>query len=302
MLGGTWEASAAAAVILTLALTPLVRRLALAHGLVDQPSGRKIHAEPIPYLGGAAIAAGVLLGIFVGPRVTGSVVVVVIAATALVLTGLVDDRSSLGAGSRLLVQAAAAVAAVAAGVRMRVTGVEILDALITCVVLVAVINAFNMLDNMDGLSAGISLVSSVAIAIGATWTGQEIVAAASAAIAAAAWGFLAFNAGTASIFMGDAGSTFLGFMVGVSVIELDPVGISRPQSLLIAWLLLLVPFLDICTVIVSRKLRGAPVMSAGTDHLSHRLVRHGYSRSTSVAILALGQAVAVTAALILMPG
>lgn len=287
---------------MTLALTPLVRHLALTHGIVDQPSGRKIHVEPTPYLGGVAIACGVLVGIMAGTRITSSMMVVVITAALVALTGLLDDRRSLGAGSRLLVHFGAALAVVLAGISVQVTSIELVDASITCVIIVAVTNSFNMLDNMDGLSAGIALVTSTAIVIGATWTNQPVVAAASAAVAAAAWGFLAFNIGGASIFMGDAGSTFLGFMVSVSVIELDPPGISSALTLTVAWLFLLVPFLDICTVVVSRMARGVPVMSGGTDHLSHRLVRRGLSRSASVGLLALAQAAAATIALILMPG
>ena len=190
--------------------------------------------------------------------------------------------------SRLATQGFAATAAILVGTVAGVTGVWLVDALITFICIVAVTNAFNMIDSMDGLSAGIATVSCAVVAVGASWNGQEAVAATEAAVAAASRGYLAFNLGGASLFMGDAGSMFLGFMVAICVIELDPTDTSRTVSLIVSGLFLLVPALDLCTVTVSRR-RRVSVASGGTDHLSHRLVQRGLTRPGAVAFLVLVQ-------------
>jgi UDP-GlcNAc:undecaprenyl-phosphate GlcNAc-1-phosphate transferase len=279
------------AALATLALTPLMRRVALMHGIVDNPGARKVHQRPMPYLGGVAIAVSVVAGVIVGPSGTWRLGIVTAAALAVALVGLLDDRAPVGPLPRLASQTLAASAAAGAGVSARITGLGLIDFVLTVLVIVAVTNAFNLIDNMDGLSAGVAFMSSTGIAVAADLNGQVVLVSLAAAVAAASWGFLAWNLTPSSIFMGDAGALFLGFCVAVAAIELDPIDSSRAEALVVPALLLAVPAADLLTVVLSRTRRGVPITTAGKDHLSHRLRRHRRVHTRAVIYLVALQAV-----------
>lgn len=272
------------AALVTLTVTRPVRRVALASGFVDQPAARKSHLRPVPYLGGVAIASGAAVGLVLTGALSMKMGVIALTAGVLASVGVLDDHRSLHARTRLSAQGAAALIVLALGIRAQVTGVVAVDAVLTVVWVVGITNAVNFLDNMDGLAAGISAAAGSAIFILAAASGQDEVARLAGAITGACLGFLVYNRRPASIFMGDAGSLFLGFLLAVAVMTVDP-ALMPPSSFVVPLLLLALPVLDISTVVVSRLRRGRPVGEAGKDHLSHRLVARGVSPGVAAAAL-----------------
>jgi UDP-GlcNAc:undecaprenyl-phosphate GlcNAc-1-phosphate transferase len=276
-------AAFAVATALAVVVTPHVRRLALASGFVDQPGHRKVHAEPVPYLGGIPIILGTLAAALLG-RLSGEIAVALLAATALGCVGLIDDHRSLGSKARLAIAAAIATSAYFAGVHAHVTGVGVIDAVLTVVWIVGIANAVNLLDNMDGLAGGVSAIAAGAVAILASAAGQQDVGRVAAGLAGATLGFLVYNRRPARIFMGDAGSLFLGFLLAVVVLDVDP-NLTPPASFGVPLLLLALPVLDTTLVTIARTRHGRAIDEGGKDHLSHRLVKHGQSPGTAVWLL-----------------
>jgi UDP-GlcNAc:undecaprenyl-phosphate GlcNAc-1-phosphate transferase len=280
---------AAALVVATLA-TPLVRRLALRWSFLDLPEARKPHDRPIPLLGGLAIIAGVLAGM-VAYRERVELVqlgVILVGATWISLWGLWDDRSGLRVASKLVAQALAAAALVFAGVRVSLPLPEVADVILSFLWIVAVTNAFNLLDNMDGLSAGIGAVTAACFLLLAVLNGQYLVGALAAATLGACLGFLVYNFNPAQIFMGDSGSLFLGFILAVLGIKLRFPDNSNTVTWMVPPLVLLIPLFDTTLVVVSRLRRGLnPLRTPGRDHLSHRLVERGWTLRETVLLLLL---------------
>ncbi|HUG00086.1 MAG TPA: MraY family glycosyltransferase [Ilumatobacter sp.] len=273
----------AVAAAISLAGTPALRQLALVTGFTDRPGRHKSHSVPVAYLGGVAIIIAALTGSIIGSS-SPMLGVFGLVGAGLGVVGLLDDDRLLRAGARLLFQFGSACIALIAGIRVDVSGVALFDAVLTIVWIVAITNAVNFLDNMDGLAAGIAVVAGSATALIAAWGGQTSVAAMAAALSGACVGFLAFNARPAAIYMGDAGSLFLGFVLAVLVLEVKP-GVRPPSSFAVPILLLMLPVVDIVTVVVGRLRRGIPVSIGGRNHLSHRLVARGFGRGPSVVIL-----------------
>ncbi|MEY2478159.1 MAG: UDP-GlcNAc:undecaprenyl-phosphate/decaprenyl-phosphate GlcNAc-phosphate transferase [Actinomycetota bacterium] len=278
------------AAVVSLFSVPWVRRVAETSGFVDRPADRKSHTQPVPYLGGIAISAAVLLGLLIGGSVSVRMGVAAMAAAGLGIVGLLDDDRDLPPRHRLLYQALAACVALGAGVQAHVTDVEVVDSLLTVVWIVGITNAINLLDNMDGLAGGTATVAGGAVAVLALAGDQLSVARLAAALSGACLGFLFYNRPPATIFMGDAGSLFLGFVLAVVVLEVDP-GLSPPATFLVPLCLLALPVLDTTTVIFARMRRGRRVSDGGKDHLSHRLVKRGLTSRAAVGTLLLAEVI-----------
>ena len=259
-----------------------LRRLARATGFVDRPGPTKVRSHDVPYLGGVAIAVAALAVWPFQPDVPTYVTVVAIAAIGIVVVGLLDDLWNLNPFVRIAAECAAAVAVVAADVRAEPFGNAPLDIAVTIVWIVGITNALNLLDNMDGLAAGVAGMAAAGVFALAAILGQEWLATASLALAGACCGFLIHNWRPASIYMGDAGSLFLGFVLSIVVLDLRP-DVTPPRSLLVPILLLAVPVLDTALVSYARVRHGRSVLSGGTDHVSHRLVALGLSPAVAVA-------------------
>ncbi len=304
--------------LLTALVTPVVRRLALQFGLIDHPAAGdyKTHLNPLPYGGGIAIycggAAGALalcgLALVADPLVSpGTFFALVsglqsahftqamalfVCGSAVFLVGLVDDWVGLSPLVRLIVQLVAA-GALAWGVPgfalPLATTVPSVAPLVTTVWIVAMTNAFNFLDNMDGLAAGMSVIVFASIGVIALWTAHLGVMVLSLTLAGASAGFLLFNFPRASIFMGDAGGLFLGFaaagMAGLLSHHLNDSPNSAWPHLLAPLSVLSVAAYDQVTVIASRLCRGTPPWRGDTNHLSHRLVKLGLSKRTAVLVI-----------------
>ena len=280
----------AGSVLLSLVLTPLALGLAMRRRILDHPTGYKGHQLPTPYLGGLAIVSAfsvvVATSAIIRPPASGPGELVTVLAVALVLTviGLLDDLRTLSPFIRLLAEVGGALAVWHAGVRVELFSHEAINAAFTVMWIVGVTNAFNLLDNMDGLSAGVAVIAAGwFLTIGAA-NGQFLVAQLAAAVAGCALGFLRHNFHPARIYMGDAGSLFLGFMLAVLGVKLrfeGPVSV----TFLVPMLVLGMAILDTTLVVICRIRSGRNPFQGGLDHLSHRLVFIGIPVPVAVALI-----------------
>jgi len=320
--------------LLTFAMIRVAPRL----GFVDKPGGRKIHANPKPLGGGVAIFLGIALPMLLGlvlVNFAGDSLVrrfdnrqevydlvaggqyqtplsLGLLAALLVMhaMGLFDDRKALGPGVKLFIQLAVTTILVV-GFKMR--ALTALDAMglgiwpsvvVTVLWIAAITNAFNFLDNMDGLSAGVAAVAATAFVITALLIGQWFVAATLALLLGALLGFLCFNFAPARIFMGDSGSLVIGFLLGVLTVRTT--FLPKGQDWGAGWyavfaplIVLAVPLYDLIVVSIIRISRGKSPFVGDTNHFSHRLVARGMSRRTAVLCLYLVTAATSVAAIIL---
>lgn len=285
----------AAALGLALLGTPLVRRLALRTGSIYAPSAHTVHTRPMPLLGGLAIYAAAMLALVAigGAGAAGQLAGILTGATLVALLGIADDRRPLAPSLKLAGQVACTLLLIASGVQVQLSGVlltgtaEVLvDGVLTILWVVTITNAMNFMDNMDGVLGGVAAAASGSFMLLAVANGQELVAPLSAALLGASLGFLVYNFNPASIFMGDGGSLFLGFVLAALGIKLRFPGQSPHVTWMVPVLVLAVPLFDLALVVVSRSRRGVnPFTTGGQDHLSHRLVRRGATgREAALAI------------------
>jgi UDP-GlcNAc:undecaprenyl-phosphate/decaprenyl-phosphate GlcNAc-1-phosphate transferase len=277
----------AAALATSLVLTPIAREFARRAGIVARPAADRWHRREIPLLGGLPIMAATLLVVSAFGFSRDTVMVATVGSVLFGL-GLVDDLTHLKPASKLSVELILACAAVALGYRLRWTDTAALNSLVTVVWIVGITNAFNLLDNMDGLCAGISVIAALALcgSAGALDRQSFIYAA---ALAGATLGFLRFNFNPASMFLGDCGSLFLGSTFALLALSDAPRGQRGLLStLIVPVLILLLPIFDTTFVTISRKLSGRAASLGGRDHTSHRLVALGFSeRQASLLLYAL---------------
>ena len=280
----------------------------LAHwsGLTDGPDGgRKTQDRPIPKLGGIAVAIAFTLVFLTAVGVSGEISAFQLLASvllpALVVAGLgfIDDVRSLNPWIRLAAQTLLALLVWFMGTQVGFTRITILDAVITVLWIVGLTNAMNLLDNSDGLAASTALVASLGTGLVAVIYGQYFVGALSFALAGTAAGFLVHNWHPATVYLGDAGAYFLGFLLAIVTLRLRPVGIALPWSALIPMLLVLLPILDTTYVVIRRLIEGRHPFTPGRDHLSHLLMSRGLSVRQSVGVLQIVLVVSVGAAVAL---
>jgi UDP-GlcNAc:undecaprenyl-phosphate GlcNAc-1-phosphate transferase len=265
--------------VLAVALTIFLRWLAPRIGMEDRPDARKDHPRPTPLLGGVGVfLAAVSCYAFFG-RLDGRSLWLVAGSLVVLALGVWDDRVGLRARFRLAIQIAAAIAIAAAGFRLQWFAWAPLNWAATLLWLAGVMNAMNCMDSADGIAAGIACVAAAAFAAIALAYGQSAVALMAIAVAGSCLGFLIFNFPPASIFLGDAGSTSLGLLLGSMAISASR-GAPVPSQILLVGLPLLLPVWDIVLVHLRRWGNGtrgvrALLESAGRDHLPHRLRQAG---------------------------
>jgi len=277
---------AASALLLAIGVTPIMRRVALRYGVTDQPNARKIHSNPVPLLGGAAIYISFIVALLLlGDRsYVSEVVGIFVGATLVSFMGVVDDRWGLGSCVKLGGQLLAAGILVYSGVQVNLF-YNWIDVAITIVWVVGITNAMNLLDNMDGLSGGIATIAATFFTLLAALSDQYLVGALAAALAGACVGFLIYNWNPAHIFMGDTGSLFLGFLLSAVAIKLRFPSNFNTITWMIPALVLAVPVFDTSLVFISRLRRGKnPLTTPGKDHISHRLAFLTGSRREAVLI------------------
>ncbi len=287
---------------LTGLLTWPVRALAIRLGAMDSPNiARKMQAEPVPYLGGVAISLGITIitfaAVFVGGNASGEnngqlkdlALTVLLPALVLGAMGLFDDLRSLSPWPRLIMQTVVGSAVAFVIVENGTIGTPFgdgsagasgswINTVVTIFWIVGICNSINFFDNLDGAASGAVAIAALGVFVIAFDRGQELVSALSIVTAGATIGFLMWNKSPAKIYMGDAGALFLGIIISVATIRLNPGITPSWQSLAIPIMLLAVPLLDTCVAVFSRLARGLSPLTGGKDHLSHRLVRAGLSR------------------------
>ena len=299
-----------AAFVLSGLLTWPVRKLAIWVGAMDNPTiDRKTQKEPVPYLGGVSIALTVSLITYASiiysdntkttfPLVT----YLLLPAVFMGAMGLVDDLRGLQPMPRLIFQTIVAVIVSVVLIQTKTIGTPLdntfLVQIIVVLWIVGLCNSINFFDNLDGGAAGTVAVSTLGITLIAFWQGQELIAALAVVTAGATIGFLLWNKSPAKIYMGDAGALFLGIIVSVLTIRLNP-GINPLwNSIALLPMLLAVPILDTCIAVFSRIKRGISPFTGGKDHLSHRLMRKGISKRNTAYCLWAMQASFVALALV----
>ncbi len=271
----------------SLGLTPLSRTIAMRLGVVDQPSARKIHLDRKPLMGGLAIYVGfvVSLLLFSVPQHLVELGAIVAGATMLAIIGFMDDRKDLSPRIRLSVMTAAALLTTLVGIQIRLFGTPLIDIPITVFWIVALINAINWLDNMDGLAAGAAAIAAGFFMLIAITQGQILVSMMAAALFGSAIGFLTYNFNPSSTFMGDMGAYTLGYVVALLGIKLN----FGAQPLNVTWmvpiLVLALPVIDINLAILTRVMEGRSPMEAGKDHTSHRIMALGFSQRMTLLLL-----------------
>ena len=269
------EARIVAALALSLGVgliaTPVAIRTAERIGFYDRPLGYKGHAAPTPYLGGAAVVVGFLVGALGIAGDLSRLAPIFVCALFLFGVGTLDDRVGLGAIPRVITEVAAGVALFIAGLGWHVFGSDAADLVLTVVWVVGVVNAFNLMDNMDGAAGTVAVLSSIGAAVLALSAGDHAVAALSIALGGACLGFLPFNlSAPARIFLGDGGSMPIGFIVSAAIMAVPLGGVAGWHRLLIAALLVAPVVVDTTLVTVSRRRAGVAVASGG--HLGLRQV------------------------------
>lgn len=296
---------------LSWALTPAMRRLALRRAVLDSPDGaRKVQKAPVPYLGGLAIAAATTLALLGASAIRGYpaddlplLLGVLVPALMLALVGLLDDLRGLTPAPRFLAQTAAAIVTtgflVSAGTGAQLSAFGVVNFALTLVWIVGVTNSLNLIDNMDGAASGTAAIAALAFFFMALLNGQYLVAGLAAVLAGTCLGFLWWNRHPASIYMGDSGSLFIGFLLAAIAIRIDLRDALPTVALLAPALVLALPVLDTSLVVVSRIRRGVSPFTGGLDHLSHRIRRTGRSVKQTVRLIWGGAAVAGLVALLI---
>ena len=309
--------------VVSLILTPLMSRLAGKWGFVD---GRKqTENVGIPVMGGVAIflgfAAAIVAGMLIFPVLPGESIVdtplswrsicifMLVSGFLMALTGFLDDKFELSPRMKLFLHS---IVAIVVGTLFVVNGAQVrlflegshvawLTAPVTLIWLLGITNSINLLDHADGVTAGVSAIAAIFFTALNFMHGNPAIAFISVALAGASLGFLFFNFPPASTFMGDCGSNFLGFMLGIIAV----LGVYTPRgsipylAVLSPLLILAVPIVDTVMVLIYRKSRGAPLFQGDRNHLAHRLMRMGYSRRTTVIMLYIFSVILGTMALLL---
>jgi UDP-GlcNAc:undecaprenyl-phosphate GlcNAc-1-phosphate transferase len=273
---------------LAIALTLVVRKFAGRYNFVAKPKVDRWHKKPTAMMGGIAIyLTTVTASLFFLWPPSNELLVILAGSSFLFLVGLVDDVLHIKPYQKLIGQVIGSIIVVGYGLVLPWTGSQVMNICITVFWLIALTNALNLLDNMDGLSAGIAAIAALALGLVLYANGQTYELVLVSAFTGALLGFLVFNFNPASIFMGDCGSMFIGFFLA-SMVLLSQFG-GRSRSILavlaVPVLTLFVPIFDTAFVTILRKIRGLPASQGGRDHTSHRLVALGLNERSAVLLL-----------------
>jgi len=299
--------------LLSLILVPIARKFAIRHSILDQPDDRKIHLEPKPLLGGVAICIAFivtilinLLILFFGSEISSlnhlipnflldeivlikvvlpKLVVILVSGILILGLGLVDDIHKLSSKTKLMGQIMVALLLISFGIRITLfIENNFISSIITLVWIVGITNAFNLLDNMDGLSAGVAFIASMIFFVITALQGQVFTATILLVFAGSIFGFLRYNMCPARIFMGDAGSMFIGYTLAVLTVVSSYYTKSSPTlfPVIMPVLILGVPIFDTISVLVVRIKNKKSILQGDKNHFSHRLVNLGMTQKQAV--------------------
>ncbi len=299
------------AFLIAYASTPIVKMLAFRIGAIDVPKdNRRMHKKPIARLGGLAIFYGFIISILCFAEIDTELRGILIGSVIIVVLGIFDDIYSLNAFFKFLVQIGAAVVVVLHGVSIEYISsfgfgenpyiaLGVFAIPVTVLWIVGVTNALNLIDGLDGLAAGISTISTVSLFAISLITREVGVAVVTAAIAGAGFGFMPYNLHPAKIFMGDTGSTFLGFMLA----SISVMGLFKSYaviSMAVPFLILGLPIFDTLFAILRRVLRGQSPMKPDRGHVHHRLIDLGFDQKQTVVILLIASGLLSLSAVVLL--
>ncbi|WP_203363306.1 MraY family glycosyltransferase [Bacillus sp. REN10] len=278
--------------IASLAITPLVKKLAIAVGAVDKPNYRKVHQRIMPRMGGLAIFISFMIGMFVLQPQADFNLAIILGGIIIIITGVLDDRFELSAKVKLAGQLLAAlVVVVYGGVQMEDINLPFggqmefgyLSIPLTILWIVGITNAINLIDGLDGLAAGVSSIALFTISLMAYMKGDLYVMSVALLVLGSTLGFLHYNFHPAKIFMGDTGALFLGYII--SVLALLGFKNVTVVSLIIPIIILGVPITDTFFAIIRRKVNKQPLSAPDKSHLHHCLLRMGYTHKQTVVII-----------------
>ena len=294
---GAVAAALFAAAVVAFITTPVVRSLAFKIGAVDVPrDNRRMHNHPIPRMGGLAIFFGFILSALIFIPLTTPLRGMLLGAVIIVILGIFDDIYALPAMPKFLIQILAALIAVLMGNRIDILSnpnifssdpywvLGWLSIPISVIWIVGITNAVNLIDGLDGLACGVSTISSMTLLVIALIVSEPDVAILTAALAGACIGFLPYNLNPAKIFMGDTGSTFLGFILATVSVQ----GLFKFYTIIsfaVPFLMLALPIFDTCFAILRRVSKGQSPMAPDRGHIHHRLIDMGFSQKQAVAVL-----------------
>lgn len=288
-------AAFAGAFAITLLTTPYAKKLSILFGAIDFPKDRGMHKKPMPRMGGIAIVLGfmitvIILSFFIKGIEIRKFTGLIIGSGIVAVLGMVDDVKNLRARFKLCVQIVAALVVIFSGIKIEAmfwpfpTYLESLSAPITLIWIIGVTNAVNLIDGLDGLAAGVSSIAALSIMVLCILTGSELAVVLTSALAGSCIGFLPQNFNPAKVFMGDTGSTFLGFVLAVTSV----LGVFKSYAILafiVSVLCLGLPVFDTLFAMARRVKNHKPIMTADRGHLHHRLIDHGFSQRQAVLIL-----------------
>ena len=310
VLGAVTAALLVAAVVAFIT-TPVVRSLAFRIGAVDVPKdNRRMHNHPIPRMGGLAIFFGFILSAIIFVPLETPIRGMLLGGVIIVILGIFDDIYALPAKPKFLIQIVSALIAVLMGNQIDVLSnpnifssdpywhLGVLSIPISVLWIVAITNAVNLIDGLDGLACGVSTISSMTMLVIALTVAEAQVAILMAALAGACIGFLPYNLNPAKIFMGDTGSTFLGFVLATVSIQ----GLFKSYAIIsfaVPFLVLGLPIFDTCFAILRRLARGQSPMAPDRGHIHHRLIDMGFTQKQAVAVLYLISAILGLSAVVL---
>ena len=303
------------ALTLSLILVPAVRSFAIRKTILDSPGSHKSHSSPVPYLGGIAMVVAFSLAVVGGALVQqnatfgdgsvriklegffgaglgpfGELLLVLGLALCLSAMGLIDDLKGLHPNLRLAVEFLVASTLIGFGIQFQSPLNDSIDAIVTLVWLIGITNAMNLLDNIDGLAAGVTGIAAASFFVIAVLYEQPLTAVLCIGLAGCTLGFLRSNFNPATIYMGDAGSLYLGFLIAYLGLKLR-VDQTEWTQLLVPMVVLGVAILDTTLVVVSRLHRGVSPFQGGKDHISHRFLRLEVSVRRGVTVILMGAAV-----------
>jgi len=288
-------AAFASAFVISIVATPLAKYISVKTKAIDYPKARGMHTKPMPRLGGISIVLGFMISVLIFYRFVNDInlkhfIGFIVGAVIIVSVGIIDDIKNLPAKVKLVFQVMAALVVIKSGIRINLvmwpvtTYLQTFSGPITLIWIIGVTNAVNLIDGLDGLAAGVSSIASICLTVLCILTGTESAVMFTAALAGSCLGFLPRNFNPAEIFMGDTGSTFLGYVLAVTSI----MGVFKGYAILALIVCLLslgLPIFDTICAMLRRIITHKPIMQADRGHLHHKLIDKGYTQKQAVLIL-----------------
>lgn len=287
------------AMLVSFVLTPYIKNLAFAIGAIDKPDNRKVHKKIMPRLGGLAIYIAFMVAAVASLEMTWDIVGILVGGTVIVIVGVLDDKYQLPAKVKLLGQIAAACVLIAFDIRIEWVNnpfggyyyLDLLSIPLTIFWVISFTNVVNLIDGLDGLAAGVSAIASITVILVSVQMGYYHIAIMTAALAGGIIGFIRYNFNPATIFMGDTGSMFIGYMLA-AISVYGAVKTAATIALIVPAIALGLPIMDTAFAILRRYSNGRPIFQPDKGHLHHRLLAMGMNQKQAVLLM-----YAITAAL-----